>query len=167
MNKHFILPLCFILFFLSSCSVQKNISPQIFTQRITEKSTDFIIENQAFYYKDDYIVFADYKGFDVVIKLKTDENNNICKLCLSIVENIKTEELEDLISIIIDVYTPDEQKDIILNELHKEASNYYQGKEHIYSLINDKNIYFEVIDIPLSGYTYPELTLKSNDRMQF
>ncbi len=167
MNKYFIVILIIVLLLMSSCSVQKNVSPRILTERISEKSTDIILENQEFYYKGDFIVFAKYKEVDIVIKMKTDDKQNVCKISVSIAENIKEEDFKDLISLLINVYTPDEDKNEILNELINKNLVYYHGKEHVYSLIKDKNIYFEIINIPLSGYTYPDLTLKPNDRQDF
>lgn len=167
MSKHLIAPLVIAVILMSSCSVQKNVNPNILSERLAECSEDFIIENQGYYYKDDYFVMAEYKGIKTVLKMKTDKNQNVNKVCLSVNEKLNNEEINNLAGMIIEVYAPDEEKINMLNELNGKKSGSCYGKEHIYTLIIDNNTYFEILNIPLSDYTKPELTLKPNDRENF
>lgn len=170
MKKYKIIPIIILLLFLSACSVQEKVSPEIFKSRIEKNYPEFVFENDGYYLNDCFYVFACYNNNDIAFKIGISENYIANKISLSFEKNESLKEISEIIRPVIEVFSPNEDGEIIIDELiNTEEGFYYSyGKEYSYSLaVNEKNIYFEVFNNRLSNYTIPELTLKQNDKTTF
>lgn len=170
MRKLRLFSVIFLILILSSCSVQKRVSPEILKSRIEKNYPEFVFEKEGYYFNDCFYIFVVYNGSDIAFKIAVDENNTANKISLSFELNDNISEISDIITPVIEAFSPDEDCKKIIEELIKNEEGFFYsfGKEHSYSLaVNGKNIYFEVFNNRLSDYTMPELTLKQNDRITY
>lgn len=158
-----------LILLLPSCTVQERVSPLIFIDRLNEISADlnFISENS--YYDDNvFISFLDFKDLkSIAIKMQLSDDNSIIKISLITINNSRAFEL---IKLLIETYSPEEDSNVIFNELTgtEKGFCYSFGNEYTYSVFkSDKEIYFEVFINSQSDYSVPDLTLKSNDKIKF
>lgn len=159
---------CLILF--NSCSVQEKVSPDILIKRLETKCVDLVFDNEGYYKGNDYYIFAVYESLNTAFKFKTDDSGTVYKVSVSFIIGENRNIISPIIEPVISVFSPREISDEVLKDLLslKKEYNYYYGQDYTYSLIeNEKNIYFEVFNNKLSGYTIPELTLKENDKSDF
>lgn len=170
MRKLRLFSVIFLILILSSCSVQKRVSPEILISRIEKHYPEYVFENAGYYLNNYFYVFAVFNGSDIAFKIAVDENNTANKISLSFEMNDNISEISDIITPVIEAFSPDEDCKKITEELMKNEEGFFYsfGKEHSYSFaVNRKNAYFEVFNNRLSDYTVPELTLKQNDRITY
>lgn len=170
MSKFKLAAVIALILFLSSCSVQERTNPEIIKSRIENSYPEFVFENDGYYLNDYYYAFAGYKNCDIAFKIRTNENNVANKISISFEINENISEIAEVIRPVIEIFSPNEDCDKIVNELidTEKAFSYSYGKEYSYSLaVNEKNVYFEVFNNRLAEYSVPDLTLKENDRITF
>ncbi len=158
-----------LILLLSSCTVQERVSPPIFVGRLNEISKDFnYISENSYYDENFFISFFNYKDLkNIVIKMQLSDDNSIIKI--SLITNNNSSAFE-LIKLLIETYSPEEDSTVILNELTEKEKGYCYsfGNEYTYSVFkSDKEIYFEIFINSESDYSVPDLTLKANDKIEF
>ena len=171
MKKQVLICLFLIAFLLNACSVQEKMNADIFFERISDSGfeiIDIIYENNKnlYYVKDsestDYILEFSYNDYGDVNKIsfacnKTDKAENFIKY------------MRDIIS----AYSPDENKDDIINELTENGKlkhyyTYYDTQWYFWSSFSDINgLYFSVTNKKLSEQRIADYSLKQNDRIKF
>ena len=158
-----------LILLLPSCTVQERVSPLIFIDRLNEISDDFNFISENSYYDDNvFISFLDFKDLkSIAIKMQLSDDNSIIKISLITINNSRAFEL---IKLLIETYSPEEDSNVIFNELTGIEKGFYYsfGNEYTYSVFkSDKDIYFEVFINSQSDYSVPDLTLKPNDKIEF
>ncbi len=169
--KLFIIFLSVLLFF-NSCSVQENMSPGIFFDRLIEKTDEFDFENsEQFLENSDYICFVnDSIGTEHVFELSLTDNGDINKISLACNKTDKAENFINHIINIIGVYAPKENINEIIGSLTENGKiplglTYYETQWHSWSTYSDKNgLFFSVTNKKLTVQSEVEFSLKPNDK---
>lgn len=171
--------LCFLLLpfviLFSSCSVQENMSPAIFLNRLSKQTDVFDFENSEQFIDDNkYICFVnDNTGKEHVFELSLTETGDINKISLACIKTDKAENFISYIRQIIFVYAPEENENEIINSITENGKitdkiKYYETQWHSWCSYADKNgFYFSVTNKKLVEQTTVEFSLKPNDKIDF
>lgn len=157
---------------LCSCSVQENMSPELFLERFQKYDNNLSITD-SFYQEDSYICFVRYHNAEIIFYIFTDCNKNVKKINLACSETDMINEFTDCTESIIRIYSPDDNSEEIINNLfNPEITNsefrYYNTQWHTYSAIcSDNGIYFSVSDKKLAPESEVDFSLKQNDIVEY
>lgn len=166
MKKYISFIILFLIIILSSCSVQEKMNPIIFMERFKENYPEFIIsENDYFVENNNYICFfSDNGDTDYALKIYTDADENIKKICLACSETDKTERIKFVCEAIVKTYAPHENSELIINSLFADERNYHNSQWYRYtSSLIEGTAYFSVENMKIATDTDAGLTLKEND----
>lgn len=168
MRKFCVVLIILSLIFFNACSLQEKVTPMIIVQRLCENTEDLIFDYESSYYDGSlFIIFAEYKNDKITLKMQSTKDNVISKISLY---TDKNNQINELLDILISVYSPNENSEKIINELiiNNDLMQYSFGKEYTYSLFTSENgVYFEIFNNNLYCFIIPELTLKPNDKSEF
>ncbi len=170
MRKALFMIILICMLILSSCSVQENMSPEIFFERLNKISPDIIYDNENnFIDKRRYLSYIKNKNStEFLIEIATDEFNNAKKICLVCTATNKTDEFKIITENIINAYAPEDNASEIIGELFGIKWDYYDTQWYRYSSSSDKNcIFFSVESKKLSTESDAKLSLKQNDITQY
>lgn len=175
MKKILVLFAVFSLLFLSACSVQKNMSPEIFLKRLSENSESFDSGSAEILYDDGGCVcfIKDIYGTEYVFRFDLSDAGDINKISFACNKKDKAENYILCLKEIICIYASDESPDEIIKELTengkiKQGFSDYETHWYFWSSYADENGFFtSVINKKLVEITTAELTLKPNDKSGF
>lgn len=145
-----------IPFVLSSCAKQSVMNYEVFFERLNNENilTDKIIT------KDSVVCFTS-EGF--VLELKHNADGDVYKILISCDDLIKKEEFILLAKDVINIYAPEDDIDGIFDDV----INTYQTDWHTYQFFStDSGMFLSVNRNKLNPETAPELSLKSNDKIE-
>ena len=76
------------LVFLAACSVQENMSPQIFIERLQKNDSRFAVDTDNSFVDGGFVYFVNYdNGLELVFEISTDEQGNSDKISLACIIN--------------------------------------------------------------------------------
>lgn len=157
---------------LSACSVQENMSPELFFGRF-EKYDNNISVNSSFYENDSFVCYTLYHNADIVFDIKTDNDKNSVKINLACTDTDKIKEFTDCAESVIRIYAPDDNvRDIIDNLFNPLKVNnefrYFSTQWHTYAAVfSDSGLYFTVSSNKLMPESKVEYSLKQNDIIEY
>lgn len=162
------------LFFLSSCSLQEKVSPEIFIERLCAADENFIFDGESLFCGDGtYTYYITYSDLPLVAEIRIDGDENSKKINLACGETDKVELFIKCVESVIRVYSPDEN----IEEIHKEifplqesenSFYYYETKWYKYSsVLSEKGLYFSTENKKISPQSEVELSLKPNDIVDY
>lgn len=157
---------------LTACSVQENMSPELFFERLQKYDNSISIEN-SFYEDKSYVCFALYHNADIVFDILSDDSNNAKKINLACSDTDKINEFIDCTESVIKIYAPDDNPQEVVENLfdNKTANNefiYYNTQWHTYSaVLSDNGLYFSVSSKKLMPESEVEFSLKQNDIVEY
>lgn len=159
----------FSLLFLTACSVQEKVNPQIFIERIQKNNKNIAVEN-SFYEDAAFVCFAVYNGnTDIVFEIETDEQKNAKKISLACSQTDKADDFISCAECIIKTYAPDDDSGQVIKELFSQKEingkfNYYETQWYSYSsVLSENGLYFSAEIKKLVPQTEVEFSLKQND----
>lgn len=175
MKKNFIFIMIFSLVFLSACSVQEKMSPEIFLERLCEKSDIFSSESAEILYDETGCVcfIDDVYGTEYVFNFVMSDSGFIKKISFVCSEKDKAENYILCLKDMINVYSPDESTENVIRELTvngkmKQGFTNYDTQWYLWSSYTDENGFFvSVINKKLTEVPTVELSLKPNDKVAF
>ncbi len=161
-----------IIFLLGGCSVQKNMSSEIFINRLSEKcdfsvSESFVDESENIYFLNDK------NNIEYVFVFSVNESGDVKKISFSCNDTKKAENFMNYIRQIISVYSPNEKPEEIIGGFSekdnlKQGLNYYENQWYLYCLNTDKyGLFFSVTNKKLCPDHTVEFSLKPNDKSGF
>lgn len=167
-----ILPLIFaLLIFLSACTVQEAVSPDLFVSRFAEAFPDYQLESDgAFYENDKCVLFAnDGFGNRFAVEMTSDSQGRVQKISLACANADKAENLFSFARDILSVYAPEEDANSVLQSIND--GNYFSYYETLwYSYAFSKTgsgLFFSIGNKHYAPVNEPELTLKENESLIF
>ena len=175
MKKVVIIIALFCMAFLSSCTVQDKMSPEIFIDRLSARSEIFNCESAEFLYDDtDCVCFTDdIYGTEYVFNFGISDKGYINKISFACNEKDKAENYILCLKDVIAVYSPDESSENVINELTtngkmKEGFSYYTTQWYLWSSYADDNgLFVSVTNKKIKETETAELSLKPNDKVSF
>lgn len=175
MKKSILFLVFFCLVFLNACSVQEKMSPEIFLERLSEKSESFNCESAEILYDETGCIcfIEDVYGSEYVLNFVLSEAGYINKISFVCDKKDKAENYILCLKEIITVYSPDESTEDIIRELTangkmKQGFSYYETQWYLWSSYADENgLFVSVINKKLTEITTAELSLKPNDKLAF
>ena len=155
----------FLLF--CSCTVQEEVSPDLFISRFTETYPDYSVETDGMFYENEKsVLFAnDSSGNRFAIEMTTDEQGRVRKISLACVDADKAENMFSFAKHILSVYAPHEDAQSVAKSLNSGKSfSYYETQWYYYSFSStEAGLFFSVENKKLSPEKDVGLTLKEND----
>ncbi len=168
MKRSFALPLIIALACaFSSCALQKEMTPEIFIERLCAADKRLTVDFENRYYINDrcYCFVKDEGMTEYILVMHTCENGSIKTVSVTSTETDKCEAFISFAEKITDVYSPADDsntvlKNVFLNGEMPKENVVYNTRWHEYSaLSNDYAMYFSIDDLSLGERTVPELTL--------
>lgn len=164
-----------LIAFLTACSVQEKVSPDIFIERLSERNENFVFDTENCFVEDKkYVFFAKYDiVIDTVFEITTDEQENAEKISLACVQTDKAESFISCTKKVIETYSPDDNADEIITALFDntkldEKNRYFETQWHSYSAALSKNgLFFSVKNKKLIEESSVEFSLKENDIVEY
>ena len=160
-----IIPLIFLMI-ITSCTKQEKVNPLVFIDRLTYNYPEFTVNENDFYREsNNYICFMrDKNNSEFLIKIYTDSDKNIKKICLACGSAEKTDSFKFVSEAIIKTYAPQEDTELIIKSVFKNERDYYNSQWYRYtSSVFEGTLFFSVENMKLSTESDAELTLKEND----
>ncbi len=164
-----------LMIFLSSCTVQKKMSPWIFIERVEKNDKNIAFDTgNSFYENEDFVCYATYadmSGF--CVEILTDESGNSKKISLACMQTDKTDKFISFSKSVIETYSPDDSADEVIKSLfgNKKINNvfaYHSTQWYDYSAILSENgFYFSVASKKLMPQSEVEFSLKPNDIIEY
>lgn len=156
-----------IILLFSSCTVQEEVSPELFISRFAETYPDFSVETDGMFYENEKsVLFAnDASGCRFVVELTADEQGRVRKISLACVDADMAENMFSFAKDIVSVYAPHENAQSVAEKLNGEKSfSYYETQWYYYSFSStEAGLFFSVENKKLSPVKDVGLTLKEND----
>ncbi len=157
----------FILPLFSSCTVQEEVSPDLFVSRFGEKYPAYSLENDGmFYEKEKCVLFAaDASGTRFAVEMTTDEQGRVRKISLACTDADKAENMFSFAKDIVSVYAAQEDGQSVAESLNSGKSfSYHETQWYYYSFSStETGLFFSVENKKLSPEKEVGLTLKEND----
>ena len=148
----------------SSCTRQENMNTDIFLKRLFETEEFSAVKEEKFNINGNDYVYFNHSGTNFVCEIKSDESENIKKICLAGNETDKAEIMKNYCRMIINVYAPQENAEEILSNLFNGTWDYHDTVWFRYSSVkSDYGLFFSIENRRYSTETDAELTLKQND----
>lgn len=160
-----IIPLLLIII-LSSCTAQEKMNPLIFIERFEANYPEFTVSENDFFIEDNNYIcfFSDDNNSDYVMKIYTDDEENIKKICLACNKTDKTDRIKFVCEAIIKTYAPTEDAASIIRSIFSGERNYHNTQWYRYtSSLVDDTVFFSVENMKIATDTDAQLTLKEND----
>lgn len=175
MKKTIALIIVTIAFLLSACSVQENVSPQLFMKRLQRNNENIVLNIEgAFVENNKNINFIRYKdNADFVIELTTDKQGNATKICLACVQSDKSADFKECAQSIIETYAPNDDYNKIMFSLFENENfdgkyRYFSTQWYRYSAVFSENgCFFSVDSVKLIPSSEVEMSLKENDIIEY
>ena len=160
-----IVALILVIITLSSCTVQENMSPAAFIERLEEADDSVAADTEnAFFAQGEYICRLSYGVADgFLLKISADSHSYTSKICLVYSGSDGQEDFVGCCKSITEIYAPSEDVDTVASELFgkKEGFAFYESERYLYAYYdNEENIYFCIENRMLSEKTEAELTLR-------
>lgn len=161
-----------LLLCLTACSVQENMSPELFFDRLQKFDSNISINN-SFYDNENFICYMLYHNADIIFEIQTDNEKNSIKINLACTDTDKINEFTDCAESVIKIYAPDDDINTVSKNLfdNKNINNnftYYDTQWHSYSAsLSDNGLYFSVSSKKLMPESEVGLTLKQNDIVEY
>lgn len=161
-----------VLALFSACSVQENMNPKMFIERLAKLDEGLEIDYEKLFIDgNEYSFFAkDENGTGYAFKIKTDADENAIKISVACRDPAARNGFMELIEKTTRVYSPGEDSAEIIKSLFKgdgsdEKFSYRETQRRFYSKAEfDDGIYFEVKNRTLCRESEAGLTLKPNDK---
>ena len=156
--KKIIILLISLSFIMNACSVQERMSPEIFFERLSEISDEYLLDDKECFYEDMKCVYF----------LK-----DIYKISFACDETDKAEKFIEYIKDIITAYSPQENADEVVKSLTVNGKpdkgfSYYETKWYSWTVYSDENgVFFSVTNNKVNEKTTAEYSLKPNDKSGF
>lgn len=152
---------------LSSCSLQKEMTPEIFLERLSSADESLTVDFEGRYYLNErcFCFVKDEGMTEYLLVMHTDKDGSVKTVSLTSTATDKTAAFISLAERITAVYSPDDASDAVVANvfLHGEIPKenvYYDTRWHEYTaLANEYAMYFAIDDLSLGERTVPELTL--------
>ena len=145
-----------IPFVLSACAKQSVMNYEVFFERLNNENilTDKIIT-------EDSVICFTSDGF--VLELKHNADGDVYKILISCDDLNKSDEFILFAKEVMNVYVPKDNIDVIFDDVIKT----YQSDWHTYQFFStDNGMFLSVNSNKLNLETAPELSLKSNDKIE-
>ena len=162
------------LVFLAACSVQENMSPQIFIERLQKNDSRFAVDTDNSFVDGGFVYFVNYdNGLELVFEISTDEQGNSDKISLACIQTDKADEFIVCAEKTVEVYAPDDSADEVIKSLFsgRELNGeyvYYETLWHSYSAVLSENgLYFSALSKKLMPNSEVEFSLKQNDIVEY
>lgn len=173
MRKIISIVLFLFVLLLSACSVQENMNPKLFLEKLAVINPELNLEcSEQFYENNSYFCFvSDKNRTDFLIEILVNDSENVQKISLVCNQTDKAADFISCVRSIIETYAFGDNTDEILSALYengeiKQKSIYYDTQWHNYiSSASDLSVYFSVSSKKLIPESNAELTLKPNDRV--
>ncbi len=171
MKKFGVLIVCIAILFVSACSVQETMNPQIFLERLEKNAANLDFSSSESFYEDNSFVcfIKSTSGTDFMIELDTDISGNVQKISLACTKTDKANEFILCAESIIKTYAPEDNCNeilagVFLNGKIDNGFMYHETQWHYYtSAAYASAIYFSAESKKLSREKNTEFTLKPND----
>lgn len=162
------------LIFLSSCSAQEKVSPDIFIERFSAADENVTFNgNPEFCDDGKYTYYFTYAGLPLVAEIHIDGQENAKKINLACSEAGKAELFRQCAESVICVYSPEEKADEIIDLLFRGKDRdgtflYHETHWYTYSVVLSENgLFFSMENRKLSPRSEVELSLKPNDIVEY
>ena len=166
MKRIFLLSVAFLIF-LSSCSVQEAVSPDLFVSRFAQSFPDFKIESEGMFYEGNKSVLFvnDESGNRFAVEMTADSYERVQKISLACVDADKVEELFSFAGKVISVYAPDEDSASVMNALSNgKYFSYHETLWYGYAFSKtESGLFFSVENKHFASEKESCLTLKENE----
>lgn len=172
MKKIFCLLPALLLLLFSACSVQQEITPELFIRKLNKslKEPLFDAEN-GFCYDNTFYCFSSGTGPEYVISMLSDESLRVYHIGLTSPHTEKKEDFLSLVRSIISEYAPDEDCEAVISALtcgENGIPSYHDSTHYSYSFIStDKGLSWSVSNNIIKEKEIPELTIKENDLKEY
>ncbi len=173
MKKVFVL--LFLCLFLVSCSLQAEVTPEIFVERLSKFDKNMMFDEfVSFSHENLHTYFFSYSdSVFPVLEIRTDERGNAEKISISCTQTDKLDLFLKCVEVIVSVYSPDETASQIIDALYSEKNeneefSYYETQWYLYSaVISENGLFFSTENKKLSPQSEVELSLKANDIVEY
>lgn len=156
-----------VLLLLSSCTVQEEVSPDLFISRFAQVYPDYSLEADGMFYENEKcVLFAnDASGNRFAIEMTADERGRVRKISLACVDADKAENMFSFAKDVISVYAADENPESVAASLNIGKNySYHETQWYYYSFSStETGLFFSVENKKLSPEKEVALTLKEND----
>lgn len=166
MRKILIILIVFSVLFLCSCSVQKKMNAEIFLERMSDALPKENI-NLKFNENNKTVLLLN-NGY--IMEIFQNEYGDVIRISLSCADVKDIESFVTFSGKITNIYSPDDDFDIIKKNIFNTENKplYFKSQWHEYcGYKNENGIYFSVNNNYLNPKETPDLTLKSNDKVDF
>ena len=120
---------------MNACSVQERMSPEIFFERLSEISDEYLLDDKECFYEDMKCVYflKDIYGSELVYEFALNNKKDIYKISFACDETDKAEKFIEYIKDIITAYSPQENADEVVKSLTVNGKpdkgfSYYETK---------------------------------------
>lgn len=173
--KKIIILLMLFVFIMTACSVQEKMSPEIFFERLSGKSDEYLFDDKELFYEDIKCVcfIKDIYGSELVYEFALNDKKDIYKISFACNEADKAEKIIVYIKDIITVYAPQENADEVVRSLTENGKpdkgfSYYETQWYSWAVYSDENgVFFSVTNNKVVEKTTAEYSLKPNDKSGF
>lgn len=165
MKKIIIIAVLTVLF-LSSCTVQQEVNPDLFMSRLSESYPELSVESEnAFYEEGKCVVFVNLLRLRCVAEMTLDGNERVQKISIACAETDNADEFISFAERITAVYAPDEDFSSVSEILFgSERYSYHETQWYYYTFSqNETGFFFSIENKKLAPQKEIELTLKEND----
>ena len=156
-----------ILFFLTACTVQETMNPDLFIERFTDQFPEFSVDaEQMFYENEKCVVFLNNQGGRrFAMEMTVDSADVVQKISLACAETDKADDFYNLAESVVKVYAPDEDFKTASKKLFcGKKYSYYETQWYYYSFSeSETGLIFCIENKRLSPEKEERLTLKEND----
>ncbi len=175
MKKFILILLSVSLIFTSACSVQENMSADIFFDRLSENSAELDFESYEQLVIDgkSCCFLKDLNGAEYAFEITLNENGDAEKIAVSCNITELPQSLISCLESVIKTYSPvDNSEEVISaffeNGKPKQGNSYYETQWRSYSVYaTESDFFFSVSSKKIVGQSAVELSLKPNDRVDF
>ncbi len=163
-----ILVLVFVfLFLLYSCTVQKEVSPDLFLSRYSEAFPEYRLETDGMFYEGNKCVLFvnDASGNRFAVEMTSDSQGRVQKISLACADADKAENLFSFARNVLEVYSPEEDADSVLQSLADgKYFSYCETLWYGYAFSQTENgLFFSVENKHFAPERESGLTLKENE----
>lgn len=165
MKKLFMIVVLTVLF-LSSCTLQQEVNPDLFMSRLSESYPEISVESEnAFYEESKCVVFVNSSGMRYATEMTTDNNERVQKISIACAKTDNADKFISFAEKITAVYAPDEDFGSVSEMLFGgERYSYHETQWYYYAFSqNETGFFFSIENKKLAPQKEIELTLKEND----
>ena len=168
--KRFLAVLIFLLgalLLLASCTVQAEVSPELFVSRFAKNYPSYSPETENMFYENGksvlFVTDSDKTRF--ALEMTSDERGRVQKISLACADSDKTDAFSAFVRDVISVYAADEDAEAVLKKtVNGESFAYHETLRYYYSFSDtEAGLFFAVENKKLSPEKEVVPTLKPND----